>query len=469
MGNVKTVWARLREFFRLGFVPRLTIVGVAVLGAIGMGSLVILSNTAERMVTRSARQIDASMEIKFRATLFHLWFEELVQGDTTVAEGAVWGYLEQAKWHARAMLDGGRNTEGEILPLRHPGLRSQIERVLANLENLGSVARRRLGSDGAGGPQRIGSAGDQEFDRVFDEVLRQADVVETALLADIARQVRWHRVLALGLIGFWLLATVGTAAMLFRHERLLSRARDEADRANRAKSAFLAHMSHELRTPLNAIIGFAEIIEKETFGPANSAKYREYAADIHHSGNHLLEVINDILDLSKVEAGRLSLEETEIDLAQVTDSSLRLVKQRMSGSGIRMVNEIPEDLPRLLADERLVRQILLNLVTNAVKFTPRGGEVRLRAEVDPGGELTLCVSDTGVGIAAEDMSVVLERFGQANPFTSRSRHEGSGLGLPLVKSMIELHGGRLELESEIGVGTRVTLTFPRDRVLRQSP
>ena len=239
--------------------------------------------------------------------------------------------------------------------------------------------------------------------------------------------------------------------------------RDAAIYANHAKSEFLAHMSHEIRTPLNAILGFSEVIGSELLGPVTPPKYREYACDIHESGTHLLELTNDILDLAKIEAGKLELQDGEVDVPHAVDASLRFVKERANDAGIALKTEIDADLPVLRADERMIKQMLINLLTNAVKFTPNRGEVTVLATLDRLRALRLSVRDTGVGIAAEDIPKVLESFGQAD--NSRAGvSEGTGLGLPLVKSMIEMHGGTLGIESEIDAGTTVTICFPSNRL-----
>jgi signal transduction histidine kinase len=237
---------------------------------------------------------------------------------------------------------------------------------------------------------------------------------------------------------------------------------EEAREANQAKSAFLANMSHELRTPLNAIIGFSEIVAGELFGPTG-ARYVEYAHDIHSSGIHLLSIIGDVLDLSKIEAGQRALTESVVDLYEAAEASLRLVRGRAENGHIRLVNGVPRGLPRVNADERAVKQILLNLLSNAVKFTPKGGRVAVGAELRGDGSLAISVDDTGIGIAAENIPRALAPFSQVDSSLSR-RYEGTGLGLPLVKSLIELHGGTLELESEEGKGTLAAIVFPADRV-----
>ncbi len=240
-------------------------------------------------------------------------------------------------------------------------------------------------------------------------------------------------------------------------------ARDHAKTADRAKSEFLAAMSHELRTPLNAIIGFSEIIKNETFGPVGSLKYREYTSDIHGAGLHLLDLINDILDLAKIEAGKDELNEDNIDASEVIRSALKLVGQRANHGGIEIQLELPDQLPALRADERKLKQILVNLLSNAIKFTDAGGRVTLRAwcPLDTGHAFQIV--DTGIGIAPEDISKALSRFGQVDGDLSR-QFEGTGLGLPLTKALVEQHGGSLDLQSEVGVGTTVTVRFPVTRI-----
>lgn len=249
-------------------------------------------------------------------------------------------------------------------------------------------------------------------------------------------------------------------------EEKLIAAMDEADAANRSKSEFLANMSHELRTPLNAVIGFAEMMKMQTFGPLGSPNYVEYANSIADSGGHLLSLINDILDLSKIESGKHQLEPEPVDVAGIVDYCGRMVRGRADEAGIDLAYKVPAELPRLMADERSLKQILLNLLSNAIKFTSEGGAVTITGRIDADGEFAISVSDTGIGIAARDLGVVLAPFGQVG--TSQTRKtSGTGLGLPLVRSLAELHQGTLEIESEVGSGTTVTVKFPASRVLRQ--
>jgi len=249
-----------------------------------------------------------------------------------------------------------------------------------------------------------------------------------------------------------------------RSERALQRALDEAEIANRAKSEFLANMSHELRTPLNAIIGFSELIETQAFGEIGNARYTEYAGDIRDSGQHLLALINDILDLSKIEAGRMDLVEERMVVGEVIEASMRIIRERAQAARLKLVAEIPDNMPTLFADERAIKQILLNLLSNAVKFTEPGGTVTIAAHVAPAGEIAFTVADTGVGMTAMEIKKALSPFGQVDSSLAR-KHEGTGLGLPLARSMTEVHGGTFAIESEEGKGTTATVTMPAERVL----
>ncbi|MCW9034786.1 MAG: PAS domain S-box protein [Alphaproteobacteria bacterium] len=249
-----------------------------------------------------------------------------------------------------------------------------------------------------------------------------------------------------------------------RIEADLLEANKFAENSNRAKSDLLANMSHELRTPLNAIIGFSDTIRAETFGPLNNDKYREYLDDIHYSGQHLLELINDILDASAIEAGALDLREKKLDLEDIVDTSIRLIMPRAREGKISLSSSINSTYPRILADERRVKQIFLNLLSNGVKFTPEGGEIYVDAVVNKDGSLGISITDTGVGMDNEEAIHALRKFGQIESGLDR-KHEGTGLGLPLTKGLMELHDGTLEIDSKKGRGTKITITFPRTRVL----
>lgn len=251
-----------------------------------------------------------------------------------------------------------------------------------------------------------------------------------------------------------------------RMEKDLVAAKNQAEEANRATSQFLANMSHELRTPLNAVIGFSEIMKGSRLDWSNEDRYRGYAEDIHRSGVHLLQLINDILDLTKIEAGRYSLSEAECNLSVAIRDAVRSMRDLTDQSGLAIREAAPADLPLLLCDERAIRQIIANFLSNAVKFTPTGGSVELIARLDAEQAIVLSVTDTGIGMAPEDIPRALGRFRQLES-SLRRRYEGTGLGLPLVKALIELHGGTLGIESAPGRGTNVAARFPPSRTVQR--
>jgi two-component system cell cycle sensor histidine kinase PleC len=240
-------------------------------------------------------------------------------------------------------------------------------------------------------------------------------------------------------------------------------AQHKAEAASKAKSEFLANMSHELRTPLNAVLGFSEIIKERTFGQDGTGRYEEYAGHIHYSGRHLLGLIGDILDLSKIEAGKRELDESEFDLVRNANESLRFVAPQAEMKKLAMTLDAPRSVA-VCADERAISQITINLLSNAVKFTPEGGRVTLSVFVNAAGGATIAVSDTGIGIAADELEKVMERFGQARHDVVTTPERGTGLGLPIVKGLVELHGGVVRVESELGMGTTVTVQLPAARV-----
>jgi two-component system, cell cycle sensor histidine kinase PleC len=242
-------------------------------------------------------------------------------------------------------------------------------------------------------------------------------------------------------------------------------ARRRAEAANRAKSRFLATMSHELRTPLNAIMGFSEVMKSEVLGPMPNPTYRDYADSIHSSGSHLLNLINEILDLSRIEAGKYQLHEEPLRLADIVDDCNRLLGLRAQSKGLEIINDCAPDLEQIWADPRAFRQICLNLMSNALKFTPRGGRIYVTVDYTSEGGQRLSVRDTGPGIPKEELPRVMQAFGQGS-LAHRTAEGGTGLGLTIVKNLIELHGGRFELHSELRKGTEAVVYVPSKRVLQ---
>ncbi len=248
------------------------------------------------------------------------------------------------------------------------------------------------------------------------------------------------------------------------------RKRIEADlvKANRAKSEMLANMSHELRTPLNAIIGFSETMKEELFGPIGNVRYLEYLYDINLSGEHLLALINDILDVSAIEAGAIKLHEEKTSLHDIVESSLRLIRSRAENGEVLLSQSIDPEIPVILADPRRMKQVLLNLLSNAVKFTPQGGEITVNSGINVDGTIEIVVSDSGVGMTEEEIKKAWQMFGQVESGLNR-KQEGTGLGLPLSKELMEMHGGSLKIDSQKGKGTTATISIPKERAVQDLP
>lgn len=310
----------------------------------------------------------------------------------------------------------------------------------------------------AGFPQQ--AALQREAQEALEELRRSGEPNKTLLLSD----GRWMRINERSTPSGDVFCIFSEITEFKRREEELRHAKEEAELADRAKAEFLAVMSHELRTPLNAIIGFSDILRSELFGPLSPPRYRHYAEDINRSGRQLLDLINDILDASRAESGKLELQEEEVELEELLQRAVSMISSRADEAGLQVTCEALQEPLRLRGDRRKLLQMLLNLLHNAVKFTPRGGEVTLGAE-RMGSFLVLSVRDNGVGIAPEDLKRVLEPFTQLAPSLARQQ-EGSGLGLPLARRMAELHGGHIEIESQVGQGTKVSVFLPALRLVR---
>jgi two-component system, cell cycle sensor histidine kinase PleC len=242
-------------------------------------------------------------------------------------------------------------------------------------------------------------------------------------------------------------------------------ARRRAEEANLAKSRFLATMSHELRTPLNAILGFSEVMKSELFGPHSVDQYKDYSVDIHSSGQHLLNIINEILDLSRIEAGRYELNEEAVDLAAVADDCRHMLDMRAKAKQITLIAQMEPYLPRIWADERALRQIIINLLANGIKFTPSGGEVAIKVGWTASGGQYVSIKDNGPGIPEDEIPIVMETFGRGST-AIKTAEQGTGLGLPIVKALVELHGGQFHLRSKLREGTEVLVLLPAARVIQ---
>lgn len=260
---------------------------------------------------------------------------------------------------------------------------------------------------------------------------------------------------------------IGSIVPRHRAELALIAAKNDAETANRAKSEFLAHISHELRTPLNAIIGFSDIIRQNLLGTGALDRYRDYAGDIFSSGEHLLSIINDILDLTKHDVGRVELDCEIIDLASVIDECVSLLRESANSQNLSLNLNVDDNLPPLFADRKRIKQILINLASNAVKFTPEGGIVTISAKINDSGKLVIKVTDNGVGMEPQEIPIALEPFRQVEHYLTR-QHDGTGLGLPIAKAFSDLHGAKFQMISEQGKGTEVSLEFPKERLEVQS-
>ncbi len=358
------------------------------------------------------------------------------------------------------------NIDGTLVA-SHPLVENTIGKPIADLTRY-----RTMLAEGDAGNFRATSTGDGTRRLAAWRIVRDYPLAIDLALPESFVFAAWRRISTyIALVGIVAALVVGTtfwflsrlSAQREQDSALLTRSKIQAEAASRSKGEFLANMSHELRTPLNAIIGFSEILQAERFGKLTQ-KQTEYIADINDSGRHLLDLINDILDMSKIEANAMELRETAIAVDTAINSCVRLVSPRAQSGAVDLRAEIAPDLPALNADELRFKQIVLNLLTNGIKFTPEGGHVRVTANLTDAGELCVAVRDTGVGMGEEEIAKALLPFQQIGT-AAWSKNEGTGLGLSLVTSLAELHGGRLEIVSERGSGTVANVYFPAERLL----
>ncbi len=340
-----------------------------------------------------------------------------------------------------------------------------------------AVARFTAGDDAAGYSllQQLAAAAPR-----FGAFTARANTLTQIRIADTNRRLEHLYILLIGLLVAGAVVVAVISRLLLRqasatdatHRHLAALARDleaarrQAEAANRAKSSFLASMSHELRTPLNAVIGFADIMHQGLFGPLGNTRYAEYVASIQQSGQHLLSLINDILDMSRIEAGRVELNEDRIDIGMLLDDCLDLVMVQARAKNVRVDIVRAQSDGALWADERAIRQMVLNLLSNGVKFTAEGGSVTVEHGTAADGWYEISITDTGIGMAENEVARVFEPFARGGSQLVRQQYDGTGLGLPITRRLVELHGGRIQLKSQLGLGTTATLRFPPERISR---
>ncbi len=422
-------------------------------------------HTGTQLSARHAPQINAIMEIKLEATTAHLWFEEIVSGDRHKDIADVLAHLDSADWYAAALLAGGKNSEGTLFPLDDPALRQDIREVQRKLGDFRRITSERWNSRRSSG---VGTSVDQEYDAVFDDYLQLADHVETQIRRIIAVETRAFRHTQMSLIACSIVLAL-VVGFVFRKDATDRRraeaesreARRAAEVANRARGEFLANMSHEIRTPMTAILGFADILlEHGNLADAPPERI-DAARTIKRNGEYLLGIINDILDLSKIDAGKMAVERIACSPCQIIADVAALVRVPADAKGlpvsIHYVGAIPESIH---TDPTRLRQILINVAANAVKFT-EVGSVRLitRLAHDGGKPVLQCdIADTGLGLTDEQVGRLFQPFTQADMSTTR-QFGGTGLGLSISKHFAQMLGGNVAVvETEPGVGSRFRIT-----------
>jgi len=427
-----------------------------------MASAVFFSFLIGRdMAQRYAPLVDAAMEIKLEATTAHLILDESLSGQRIAELSDVIRHIDQASWYARVMLKGGNNQKGTFLLLEEPELRVLVEESIQKISLFRKLAAERWGKGTLFTTTDINHV---DFHHTFDDLISSVDQIETALQHTMQNRMQKFTILQLVLVIVVLVLGAISGILFQQNKKKLQHARDEAELANKAKSAFLASISHDLRTPLNAIVGFSEMMKEQTFGPLGNFHYEEYASDIRDSGHILLTLIDDILDLSRIEAGKYILVEETMDIEDTIKASVKMLHGQADTKNIALFDHVAPQLPNLHGDQKSVLRILNNLISNAIKFTPEGGEVIVQAMISKDNGLKLQVKDTGIGVKKEDIAKALAPYEQI-VCKDFDPHAGTGLGLFLCCNLVDLHGGEMTFESELGKGTTISVLFPPERVI----
>ncbi|PHS79758.1 MAG: hypothetical protein COB59_00260 [Rhodospirillaceae bacterium] len=413
------------------------------------------------MAQRYAPLVDAAMEIKLETTTAHLLLDESLSGERLAKLSDIIRHIDQATWYAQVMLNGGNNQEGTFLLLEEPELRGLVEKIIQKISLFRSLAEERWGK---GIEFTTTDINHIAFHYTFEDLITTVDQIETVLQHTMQSRMQKFTILQLLLVIVVLVLGAITGVLFQQNKKKLQDARSEAELANKAKSAFLASISHDLRTPLNAIMGFSELMKSEMFGALGDPHYVEYASDIRDSGEVLLTLIDDILDLSRIEAGKYILIEETVDLEDTIKASVKMLHGQADHKNIDLFDHVAPQLPHLHGDQKSVLRILNNLISNAIKFTPEGGEIVVQAMLSNDHRLKLQVKDTGIGVKKEDIAKALAPYEQI-VCKDFDPHAGTGLGLFLCCSLVDLHGGEITFDSELGEGTTISILFPAERII----
>lgn len=445
-------------------------ISVALLTIIALIILVMLFYTEVRIMERNTPLIDASMEVKFEISLFHLFLEELLQGDPSLTKSKVWQHIEQSKWYVNAMLNGGKNKKGDFTALEKPQLRQLTTSSLAAIKTLEEFAMQRLKNIT---DSQAGSVLDTKFDRQFKLALNLIGEVETALHKHIQSELINYRILSLALAIIVICIGLIAYYFLYRYDKNrqllitqlsdynknlesqvderthdLNLALEKAENASAAKSKFLSSMSHELRTPLNAILGFSQLIDLDT----KEEKTKTNTKEIISGGNHLLKLINEVLDLSKIESGTIDLSIKSYSFNDIIKETLALIQPTTDKHAIQIDNKIsPLANINIDVDFTRYKQVLLNIISNAIKYNSENGKVTIDYSLEDNKMFCLSVKDTGKGLTPEQQESIFTPFERAQ--NEYSNIEGTGIGLSISKNLAEKMGCKITVESQVGDGS----------------